>query len=142
MNGKRKRNLPLTSLVELNVLPPDFVLPRLNNFSANDVARENVLEAFFGETEGNDNVLPVARPNSSVVTADEVSSAEETSEDVEWLVRIEPPPAREILPNLRKLVNFGDFIGWVVELPPSTVDCLAGILGKVVDSAAKELVVD
>ena len=123
------------------MLPPDFVLPRLNNFSANDVAREKVLEAFFGETEGNDNVLPVPRPNSSVVTADEVSS-EETSDDVEWLVRIEPPPAREILPNLRKLENFGDFTGWAVELPPSTVDCLAGILGKVGDTIAEELVVD
>lgn len=47
----------LASLVELNVLPPDFVLPRLNNFSANDVARAKVPEAFFGETEGNEKKL-------------------------------------------------------------------------------------
>jgi hypothetical protein len=76
------------------------------------------------------------------VTADEVSS-EETSDDVEWLVRIEAPPARETLPNLRKLENFGDFVGnWAVELTLSTVGCLAGILGKVADAIANELVVD
>ena len=100
-----------------------------------------MLEAFFGEIEGKDKVLPVPRPNSSVVTADEVSS-EEISDDIEWLVRIEALPAREILPNLRKLENFGDFVGiWAVELLPSTVRCLASLFGKVADAVVKELVV-
>ena len=104
------------------MLPLDFVLPRDHNLSANDVARPRVFEVFFGETEGNDKVLPVPRPNSSAVVTDEDSS-EETSDDIEWLVRAEGPPpavARERLPNLRKLENvgdFADFVGnWVVEL--------------------------
>jgi hypothetical protein len=95
------------------VLPPDFVLPRENNFSAKDVARARVV--FFGETEGNDKVLPVPRPNSSGVAADEDSS-EEISDDVDWLVRAKAPPPepRETLLNLRRLENVGDFVGSLV----------------------------
>jgi hypothetical protein len=77
----------------------------------NDDARARVLEAFFGETEGNDSVLPVARPQSSEVT-DEEDPSEEISNDVEWLVRTKasPPEPVRVL-NLRKLENFGDFVG-------------------------------
>lgn len=130
------------------MLPPDFVLPRNHNFSANDVARPRVPEAFFGETEGNDKVLPVPYPNSRLFSGErtEQDSSEECSaDDVECLVRV----ALETLPNLRKLENvedFGDFKGnWAAELPLevlSTVDCLTGIFGKVTaDAVAKELVV-
>lgn len=82
--GETSTARSLTSLVELNVLPLDFVLPRDHNFSANDVARAMVVEDFFGETEGNDKVLPPC-PNSELFSgerADEDSS-EEISEDVE-----------------------------------------------------------